>query len=303
MARSIWNGVLSFGLVQIPVGVYPAVRDSRPRFRMLHAKDKSPISMERVCQKDGKPVPWSELVKGYEYEKGRFVVLTKEDIAAAALEKTRRIDILDFVEAGSIDDRFFDTPYYLTPGKGGDKAYALLREAIRGSNRIGIGKFLLREVQHLAAVEAIDDALVITTLRFSEELVDESTLDLPQGWSHRQEGTGSREDAGRKPGRRVGAREVQGRLPRKPDARDQVEDEGHEGEAGGGGSRARLQRRGPDGTAAPQPRRRQRRSHRRAKASCGRQDDTVKGPGPLAPRRVTVSPPRSAGGTPAHRVS
>ncbi len=180
MARSIWNGVLSFGLVQIPVGVYPAVRDSRPRFRMLHAKDKSPISMERVCQKDGKPVPWSELVKGYEYEKGRFVVLTKEDIAAAALEKTRRIDILDFVEAGSIDDRFFDTPYYLTPGKGGDKAYALLREAIRGSNRIGIGKFLLREVQHLAAVEAIEDALVITTLRFSEELVDESTLTFPK---------------------------------------------------------------------------------------------------------------------------
>ena len=180
MARSIWNGVLSFGLVQIPVGVSSAVRDSRPRFRMLHAKDKSPISLERVCQKDGHAVPWSELVKGYEYEKGRFVVLTKEDMAAAALEKTRRIDILDFVEDGSIDDRYFDTPYYLTPGKGGDKAYALLREAIRGSKRIGIGKFLLRDVQHLAAVEAIDDALVITTLRFSEELVDESTLTFPK---------------------------------------------------------------------------------------------------------------------------
>lgn len=180
MPKSIWNGVLSFGLVQIPVGVYPAVRDSRPRFRMLHAKDKSPISLERVCQKDGHAVPWSELVKGYEYEKGRFVVLTKEDLAAAALEKTRRIDILDFVESGSIDDRFFDTPYYLTPGKGGDKAYALLREAMRGSRRIGIGKFLLRDVQHLAAVEAIDDALVITTLRFAEELVDEGTLTFPK---------------------------------------------------------------------------------------------------------------------------
>jgi DNA end-binding protein Ku len=179
MPRAIWTGALSFGLVNIPVEVHTAVRDNRPHFRMLHAKDNSPINFERVCQKDGKPVAWNDLVKGYEYEKGRFVVLTKEDIAAAALEKTRRIDILDFVKAEAIDDRFFDKPYYLTPGRGGDASYALLREAIRQSDRIGIAKFVLRDVQHLAAVEAIGDALVLSTLRFSDELVQTETLDFP----------------------------------------------------------------------------------------------------------------------------
>ena len=180
MARGIWTGALSFGLVNIPVEVHTAVRDTRPHFRLLHAKDRSPINYERVCQKEGAAVAWDDLVKGYEYEKGRFVVLTKEDFASAALEKTRRIDILDFVKAEEIDDRFFDKPYYLTPGKGGDVAYGLLREAIRESGRTGIAKFILRDVQHLAAVEVVDDALVLSTLRFADELVDAGTLSLPK---------------------------------------------------------------------------------------------------------------------------
>jgi DNA end-binding protein Ku len=179
MARGIWTGALSFGLVNIPVEVHTAVRDNRPHFRLLHDKDRSPINYERVCQKEGEAVGWDELVKGYEYEKGRFVVLTKEDFAAAALEKTRRIDILDFVKADDIDDRYFDKPYYLTPGKGGDVAYALLRDAIRESGRIGVAKFIMREVQHLAAVEVVDEALVLSTLRFADELVDVGTLNLP----------------------------------------------------------------------------------------------------------------------------
>jgi DNA end-binding protein Ku len=180
MARGIWTGALSFGLVNIPVEVHTAVRDTRPHFRLLHAKDRSPISYERVCQKEGEAVGWNELVKGYEYEKGRYVVLTKEDFAAAALEKTRRIDILDFVSAEEIDDRYFDKPYYLTPGKGGDVAYGLLREAIRESGRIGIAKFIMRDVQHLAAVEVVDEALVLSTLRFADELVDVGTLNVPK---------------------------------------------------------------------------------------------------------------------------
>jgi DNA end-binding protein Ku len=180
MARGIWTGALSFGLVNIPVEVHTAVRDTRPHFRLLHAKDRSPINYERVCQKEGSAVGWNDLVKGFEYEKGRFVVLTKEDFAAAALEKTRRIDILDFVKSEDIDDRFFDKPYYLTPGKGGDVAYGLLREAIRESGRIGIAKFILREVQHLAAVEVVDQALVLSTLRFADELVDAGDLNLPK---------------------------------------------------------------------------------------------------------------------------
>src|SRR5215831_15288344 len=125
---------------------------------MLHAKDKSPVKFERVCVKDGHPVAWEDLVKGYEYTKGRYVVVTKDDFRAAALEKTRTVDILDFVKAEAIDDRFFETPYYLTPAKGGDRAYALLREALRESDRIGIARFILRDSQHLAAVEAIQDA-------------------------------------------------------------------------------------------------------------------------------------------------
>ena len=179
MARAIWSGSLSFGLVNIPVEVHTAVREHRPHFRMLHAKDNSPINFERVCQKDGKKVAWEDLVKGYEYEKGRFVVLTKEDFAAAALEKTKRIDVLDFVEADAIDDRFFDKPYYLTARKGGETAYALLRQAMGEVGRIGIAKFILRETQHLAAVEGIGDALVLSTLRFADELVEPSSLDFP----------------------------------------------------------------------------------------------------------------------------
>jgi DNA end-binding protein Ku len=179
MPRPIWTGALSFGLVNIPVQLHTAVRDHRPRFRMLHAKDRSPVNFERVCRKEGKTVAWKDLVKGYEYERGQFVVLTKEDFAAAAVEKTRRIDILDFVAAESIDDRFFETPYYLTPDKGGDAAYALLREALKETGRIGIAKFIMRDVQHLAAVEVIEDALTLSTLRFADELVDTGSLTFP----------------------------------------------------------------------------------------------------------------------------
>ena len=181
MPRAIWTGSLSFGLVNIPIEVHTAVRDQRPHFRMLHAKDRSPINFERICQKDGKSVAWNDIVKGYEYEKGQFVVLDKEDFAAAALEKTRRIDVLDFVEAQAIDDRYFDKPYYLTAKKGGEVAYALLREAMNESGRIGIAKFIMRETQHLAAVEGIGDALVLSTLRFADELVDTRSLSFPSG--------------------------------------------------------------------------------------------------------------------------
>jgi DNA end-binding protein Ku len=179
MARALWKGSISFGLVNIPIELYTAVHDHRPHFRMLHAKDQSPVRFERVCIRDGKPVAWEDLVKGYEYEKGRFVVVTKEDFKAAAVEKTRKIDIIDFVRAEEIDDRFFDTPYYLAPEKPGAHAYALLREALRSSERVGIAKFILRDTQHLAAVEVIGDALVLTVMRFADELADVKALDLP----------------------------------------------------------------------------------------------------------------------------
>lgn len=180
MARALWKGSLAFGLVNIPVELHTAVRDSRPRFRMLHAEDKSPVKFERVCQKDGKPVAWEELVKGYEYEKGRFVILTKEDLRAAALEKTRTVDIRSFVKPADIDDRFFETAYYLTPSKGGERAYALLREAIRETELVGIATIVLRDAQHLAALEVIDNAMVLTLMRYAEELVDTSEFTFPK---------------------------------------------------------------------------------------------------------------------------
>lgn len=179
MPRALWKGAISFGLVNIPVELHTAVRDNRPRFRMLHADDKSPIKFERVCAREGKPVAWDDLVKGYEYEKGRFVVLTKEDFQAAALEKSRTVDILDFVKAEEIDDRFFETPYYVLPSKGGERAYALLREAIRTSGRTGIAKIILRSTQHLAALEVIGNALVLTMMRFADELADLSSYRFP----------------------------------------------------------------------------------------------------------------------------
>lgn len=172
MARPIWRGSLSFGLVAIPVQLHTAVRENRPRFRLLHAKDKSPIKYERVCQRDGTPVAWEDLVKGYEYQKGRYVVLTKEDFKAAALEKDRRVQVSDFVPADAIDDRYFDQPYYLLPDKGGEHAYAVFHQALTETGRIGIGKVVLRDRQHLVAIESIDSRLVLTMLRFANEVVE-----------------------------------------------------------------------------------------------------------------------------------
>ena len=119
--RALWTGSIAFGLVTIPIQLHRAIRDTRPRFRMLHAKDKSPVKFERVCQREGHAVSFSDLVKGYEYEKGKFVVLTREEIETAALDKTSTMDILDFVESEAIDDRYFETPYYAVPGKGGER--------------------------------------------------------------------------------------------------------------------------------------------------------------------------------------
>jgi DNA end-binding protein Ku len=180
MARAIWKGSIAFGLVNIPVEVFSATRDHRPKFRLLHAKDEEPVRYERVCQKEGKPVAWEDLVKGYEYARGQFVVLTKDDFKTAALEKTKTIDIIDFVDPKDIDERYFETPYYLQAGKGAERSYAVLRQAIRDAGRIGIAKIILRDAQHLAAVETIGDALVLTMMRFADELADLGDFTFPR---------------------------------------------------------------------------------------------------------------------------
>jgi DNA end-binding protein Ku len=176
---AIWKGSLTFGLVNIPVELKTAVRADHISFRLLHEEDLSPVKYERVCQADGEAVPWNEIVKGYEYEKGKFVVLTDEDFKAAALESSKTIDILDFVKEEEIDPRYFETPYYLVPAKGGEKPYALLREAIRNSKSVGIGKIIIRQSQHLAGVKVVGDALVLEIMRFANELVEAKDFNFP----------------------------------------------------------------------------------------------------------------------------
>ena len=179
--RPLWNGALTFGLVNIPVRLHSAVQaKERVSFRLLHEEDLSPIRYDRVCQKDGETVPWKDIVKGYEYTKGKFVVLTDEDFKAAAIESSKTIEILDFVPAGEIDSRFFETPYYIVPAKGGEKAYALLREAIKNTGTVGIGKITMRTNSlHLAGIKSIGEALVLEIMRFADELVDVSEFSFP----------------------------------------------------------------------------------------------------------------------------
>jgi DNA end-binding protein Ku len=179
--RPTWSGTLVFGLVAIPVTMHSAVRSKeRISFRMLHKKDLSPIKYDRVCEAEQVSVPWNEIVKGYEYTKGKFVVLTDEDFKQAAVESTKTIELVGFVEEDEIDPRFFETPYFLMPGKSADKPYALLREAIRETGKVGIGKVTLRSNSyHLVSIRTESDALMLEIMRFADELVDQSTLEFP----------------------------------------------------------------------------------------------------------------------------
>ena len=186
MARAMWNGVMSFGLVNVPVRLHSAVRSERPHFHLLHAKDESPVHYQRICEREGKVVPWSEVVKGHEVSKGEYAVLTPEDFKRAALDRSETIDILAFVPTGDIDARYFETPYYLEPGKGGERAYALLRETMARSNKTAVAQIVLRQAQHLGAITVVDEALVFTTLRFAHEIVDPRTLALPHKSAPRQ---------------------------------------------------------------------------------------------------------------------
>jgi DNA end-binding protein Ku len=147
----MWNGSISFGLVSIPVALYPATRRDELSFKLLRKSDQSPVNYKRVAEVDGKEVPWDEIVKGYEYEKGKFVILKDEDFKRVDLEAAAQtIDIMDFVDMAEINPMFFQKPYYLEPQKGGDKPYALLREALQDSGKIGIAKVVIRTREHHA---------------------------------------------------------------------------------------------------------------------------------------------------------
>ena len=178
--RAIWKGSISFGLVNIPIALYPATRKEDLRFRLLRAKDLSPVNYKRVAEKDGKEVPWDQIVKGYEYEKGKYVVLKDEDFQRVDLEATQTVDIQDFVEQEEIDPVFFYKPYYLEPQKGGDKAYVLLRETLGKTGKVGIAKVVIKTRQYLAGVKAENNVLVLELMHFAEELADPDKLHLPK---------------------------------------------------------------------------------------------------------------------------
>jgi DNA end-binding protein Ku len=176
---AIWKGSISFGLVSIPVSLQNASRTEELKFRLLRRGDLSPVNYKRVAQVDGKEVPWGEIVKGYEYEKGKYVVLKDEDFKRVDLEATDTIDIVDFVEIAQINPVFFYKPYYLEPLKGGTGPYNLLRQVLAETKKAGIAKVIIRTRQHLAAVKANGALLVLELMRFADELVPATAIKVP----------------------------------------------------------------------------------------------------------------------------
>ncbi|HEV2262164.1 MAG TPA: Ku protein [Candidatus Rubrimentiphilum sp.] len=179
MAHAIWSGSINFGLVTIPVKLFTAVRANELSFNMLHAKDEGRIRYERICTVENKPVPWDEIVKGYEYEKGEYVIITDEDFKRVNPEATQSVDILEFVELEKINPMYFDKPYYLEPTKQGRHAYALLREALERANRVAIARVVIRTKETIAAVKPLGDALVLELMHWADELIEQSDFDLP----------------------------------------------------------------------------------------------------------------------------
>ena len=178
--RAIWKGSISFGLVNIPIALYPATRREDLKFRLLRESDLSPVNYKRVAEKDGKEVPWDKIVKGYEYEKGKFVVLNEKDFQRVDLEATQTVDIQDFVDVEEIDPMYFYKPYFLEPQKGGDKAYSLLRDVLKKTNKVGIAKVIIKTRQYLAGVKATKDILVLELMHFAQELSDSEKLNVPK---------------------------------------------------------------------------------------------------------------------------
>ena len=179
--RAIWKGTISFGLVNIPISLFPATRREELSFRLLRDSDLSPVSYKRVAEADGKEVPWEHIVKGYEYEKDQFVSVTPEDFKRVAVEGTQTIDILNFIKLEEVNPLLFYKPYFIESGKGADKAYVLLRDALNSSGKIAICKVVLKTRQHLAAIKPQGKGLMLELMHFPNEVMNETEFKVPSG--------------------------------------------------------------------------------------------------------------------------
>lgn len=178
--RSIWKAAISFGLVNIPISLYSATRDRELKFTLLHKRDLSEIRYAKICKEEEKEVPFDQIVKGYEYEKGNYVVLTDEDFEKANIEKNKTIEILDFTDEDEIDIVYYEKPYFLEPDKGAGKAYALLREALKKSKKVAIAKYVLKNHEHLAVLKPYKNVLILNQMRTYAELLNPDELKLPE---------------------------------------------------------------------------------------------------------------------------
>lgn len=186
--RALWKGALSFGLVNIPVHMYTASQEKEISFTLLHKKDLSEIRYARVCKVEDKEVPWDEIVKGYEYEKGDFVILDDKDFEKANLKKTKTIEIINFIKEDEVDSIYYVKPYYLEPDKNSENAYSILREALKKSKKVGLAKYVLRNREHLAVIKVHDDMIILNELRYENELLRAIDLKIPPlGKSTRKE--------------------------------------------------------------------------------------------------------------------
>jgi len=176
MARSLWSGSLSFGLLNVPVKMSTAVREKQLRFHLLHDDDGARLETHRVCPQDGQEVPWEHVIKGYEISRGEFVTFTKEELEALEVESNHAIELEDFVDLADIDPVFFDSTYYLAPEKGGAKAYSLLLQAMKESEKVGIARMVWHGKEHLVAIRPMEDALVLETMHFADEIVPAKTV-------------------------------------------------------------------------------------------------------------------------------
>ena len=181
MARPIWNGTISFGLLNVPVQLHSGERSVDLHFRMLDSRDNSPVRYERINSDSGEEVPWKEIVKGFEYSKGSYVVIDEEDIRKAAPESTETVEIEAFCDRDEIDPMYFEKPYYLVPSKKAEKGYVLLREVLAKTNKVGIARVVIRTRQYLAALSPRGDALMLDLMRFPQEIVKADEFELPKG--------------------------------------------------------------------------------------------------------------------------